>query len=199
MCANPSNSNEDRSWWQIKHQGIMKGTVSLWWPQNDTKSYFSPFRDDIWLKQSGGLTDSQKHRWTYQLVQLQIHLYNVWIGNQPNDALHCNLIHHSSDSSVLTLVLWQTGSTRIFFVLEDNRKQLWRGSRNNGLTDIRGEALIQVKNRGQASKPKMCSKQAAEKWHPPLLSFFTKVFSTWLSVYIGVRYWLHPRIDMKKT
>lgn len=91
--------------------------------------------------------------------------------------------------------------------LSDGFSLSWRTIENNCGEGVQTMAWLifgekpqfKSKNRGQASKPEMCSKQAAEKWHPLLLSFFTKVFSTWLSVYIGVRYWLHPRIDMKKT
>lgn len=54
------------------------------------------------------------------------------------------------------------GSARIVSVLEDNGKQQWEGSGIYGLTDIRGEASIQVRNRGQASKPECVQNKLQE-------------------------------------
>lgn len=84
------------------------------------------------------------------------------------------------------------------FLCPDDRKPQWQGGGIYGLTEIWGEASIQVKNRGRTSKPK-CVQNKLQKRDIESYCHSSQLFSTWLSLHIGVTYWLNPRIDMKKS
>ena len=66
------------------------------------------------------------------------------------------------------------------------------------MTDVWGETSVQVKNRVRHQNQNVLKTSCRYVTSFVTVTLHT-VFSTWLSVHTGVRYWLHPRIDMKKT